>query len=378
MRILLAPDKFRGSLSALGVCEALSAGIRTKIPHGEFVFFPLADGGEGMSEILTYHARGHRVNVYARDPLGRRVKASYGLSSDGTTAFIEMAEASGLHRLAPEERNVMETTSVGTGDLILHAIESGVRKVLLGIGGSATNDGAAGAAYALGYRFYNSKGEPFLPVGGNLTSVMRIDSSEMHPALKETEFIALCDVDNPFTGPTGAAFVYGPQKGASPQQVEQLDAGLRQLAARFLNDLGYNVSNVPGAGGGGGFGGGAVAFFNAVLRSGVDVIFEYTRFDEQVRRADVVITGEGKMDRQTLSGKVVAGVARIAKQHGRLLLAVAGVNELSSDELNELNLKAVFSIVDAAGADDPFLKAPTILERIGAERIAPLLGDSRL
>ncbi|HEX7016791.1 MAG TPA: glycerate kinase, partial [Cyclobacteriaceae bacterium] len=247
MRILLAPDKFRGSLSALGVCEALSAGIRTKIPGGEFVFFPLADGGEGMSEILTYHAQGHRVNVYARDPLGRRVKASYGLSSDGTTAFIEMAEASGLHRLAPEERNVMETTSVGTGDLILHAIESGVRKVLLGIGGSATNDGAAGAAYALGYRFYNSKREPFLPVGGNLTSVMRIDSSEMHPALKETEFIALCDVDNPFTGPTGAAFVYGPQKGASPQQVEQLDAGLRQLATRFLNDLGYNVSNVPGA-----------------------------------------------------------------------------------------------------------------------------------
>jgi glycerate kinase len=377
MRILVAPDKFRGSLSALSVCEALSAGMRIKIPDGEFISFPLADGGEGMSEILTYHAGGHRVSVYARDPLGRRVKATYGLSSDGTTAFIEMAEASGLHRLPPDERNVMKATSVGTGDVILHAIESGVRKVLLGIGGSATNDGAAGAAYALGYRFYDNDGEPFLPVGENLSSVARIDSSQVHPALRDTEFTALCDVDNPFTGPAGAAFVYGPQKGASPQQVEQLDAGLKQLATRFLNDLGCDISSLSGAGGGGGFGGGAVAFCNADLRPGVDVIFEYTQFGEQVRLADAVITGEGKLDQQTLSGKVVAGVARMAKRYGKPLIGVAGVNELSLQESEQLGLRAVFSIVDAAGEDDPFGNASIILKRIGAERIAPLLTGMR-
>jgi glycerate kinase len=377
MRILIAPDKFRGSLPALSVCEALSAGIRSEVPNGECIAFPLADGGEGMSEILTYHAGGERVNVYARDPLGRRVQATYGLSSDGTTAFIEMAEASGLHRLAPEERNVMETTSAGTGDLIFHAIESGVRKVLLGIGGSATNDGAAGAAYALGFRFYNIGGEPFLPVGGNLVSVARIDSSQAHPALRDTEFIALCDVDNPFTGPSGAAAVYGPQKGASPRQVEELDAGLKQLSTRFFIDLGCDVSTMPGAGGGGGFGGGAVAFFNAVLRPGVDVIFDYTRFDEQVARADVVITGEGKLDSQTLSGKVVAGVARLAKRHGKPLIGVAGVNELSQQELKSLHVRDIFSIVDAAGKDDPFTNAAVILERIATERIVPLLSNLR-
>ncbi|MFO7256881.1 MAG: glycerate kinase [Bacteroidota bacterium] len=375
MRILLAPDKFRGSMSALEVCESLAAGIRSKIPNAEFISFPLADGGEGMSEILTYHASGHRVKVYARDPLGRRIEAAYGVSSDGATAFIEMAEASGLHRLSQHERDVMKTTSVGTGDLILHAIESGVRKVLLGIGGSATNDGAAGAAYALGYRFYNAEGEPFLPVGGDLVSVARIDSTQVHPALRETEFIALCDVDNPFYGPNGAAFVYGPQKGATPRQVEHLDAGLRQLAVRFLSDLGSDVTDMPGAGGGGGFGGGAVAFFRAVLRPGVDVVFEQTNFKGQLRAADVVITGEGKIDHQTLSGKVVAGVARLAKGYGKLLIGVAGVNELSSPELEDLHLKAVFSITDAAGTNDPFRDAGIIMKRIGAERIAPLLAE---
>lgn len=373
MRILLAPDKFRGSLSALSVCQALSAGMKSRMPDSEFISFPLADGGEGMSEILTYHTGGRRVSVYARDPLGRRIQAAYGLSSDGSTAFIEMAEASGLHRLDPRERDVMKTTSVGTGDLILHAIESGVRHVLLGIGGSATNDGAVGAAHALGYRFYNTQGEPFLPVGGNLVSVARIESSQVHPALRDTEFIALCDVDNPFTGPSGAAYVYGPQKGASPEQVEQLDAGLKQLATRFFNDLGFDVGTLPGAGGGGGFGGGAAAFFNAILRPGVDVIFEYTGFEEQVRRADVVITGEGKLDRQTLSGKVVAGVTRLASRYGKPVIGVAGVNELTPPQLKELNLTGVFSIVDAAGQDDPFQKASLILKRIGAERILPLL-----
>lgn len=377
MRILIAPDKFRGSLPAVKVCEALEAGMRPKLIDAEFVRFPLADGGEGMSQILTYHTGGHRVNVYARDPLGRRVRAEYGLSPDGTTAFVEMAEASGLHRLAPEERDVMKTTSVGTGDLILHALESGVRKVLLGIGGSATNEGAAGAAYALGYRFYNVQGVPFLPVGENLALVSRIDTSQVHPAVRDTEFIALCDVDNLLTGPSGAAIVYGPQKGASPQQVEQLEAGLKRLSTRFLNDLGCDVSAMPGAGGGGGFGGGAVAFFDAILRPGVDVIFEYTHFDEQVRRADAVVTGEGKLDAQTLSGKVVAGVARLARLHGRPLIGVAGVNELSPEELKALNLKAVFSIVEVAGKDDPFQMASAILERMGANLIAPLLSNLR-
>lgn len=364
MRILIAPDKFKGSLTARQVCDALAAGIRQTIGNAECIAFPLADGGDGTAEILTYHCKGKMVKAPARDPLMRTIEASYGLSSDDTTAFIEMANASGLRLLDPSERNVMTTSTTGTGDLIKDAIESGVGTIVVGIGGSATNDGATGAAHALGFRFLDERGTPFLPVGESLGRIRRIDKSAVHPGLEKVRVIAVCDVDNPLTGQQGAAAVYAPQKGATPEQVAVLDAGLSRLARLVQSELGIDITNLEGAGGGGGFGGGAVAFFNAHLRRGTEVVFEYTRFEEQVRAADIVITGEGKMDSQTLRGKVVAGVAAMAKKHSKPLIGVTGINTLSPENQRELNFKMIFSIKDHAGEEDPMLNARSILERM--------------
>lgn len=375
MRILIAPDKFKGSLKANQVCDALATGFRRKISDAEYISFPLADGGDGTAEILTYHSGGRMVTVPARDPLLRHVESRYGLSPDNTAAFIEMADASGLRLLRPSERDIMKTTTAGTGDLIRDAIGRGVRTIVLGIGGSATNDGATGAAHALGYLFLDENGKPFLPTGGTLTGISRIDRSGIPGDLKELDFIAVCDVDNPFTGDQGAAAVYAPQKGASPEQVVVLEAGLKHLARLFKVEFGRDVNDLPGAGGGGGFGGGAVAFFNATLRRGTEVVFEYTGFEEQVRNADVVITGEGKMDDQTLHGKVVAGVAALAQKYNKPLIGVTGVNALTIDAQEKLGLREVFSITEYAYNSDPMANAARILEYMADETIALFLLD---
>ena len=364
MRILIAPDKFKGSLTAKQVCDALAAGIGRKIPNAECISFPLADGGDGTAEILTYHSGGRMVKVTARDPLLRPIEARYGLSPDNATAFIEMADASGLRLLKPSERDVMKATTAGTGDLIRDAIGNGARTIILGIGGSATNDGATGAAHALGFSFFEEDGQSFLPDGESLSRIFRIDKSGVFRELNEVNFIAVCDVDNPFTGDSGAAAVYAPQKGASSEQVDELERGLRHLARLFRTEFGKEVTDLPGAGGGGGFGGGAVAFFNATLRRGTEVVFEYTGFEEQVLKADVVITGEGKIDDQTLHGKVVAGVAALAEKHSKALIGVTGINSLPSFMQQELNFTEILSIQDHAGVDDPMTKAGQILGKI--------------
>lgn len=373
MRILIAPDKFKGSLTAKQVCDAVAAGISRTIPHAECISFPLADGGDGTAEILTFHSGGRMVTASARDPLLRPIKARYGLSPDSATAFIEMADASGLRILKPSEHDVMKATTAGTGDLIKDAIGNGARTIILGIGGSATNDGATGAAQALGFTFIDQDGQSFLPTGESLKRISRIDRSGVLRELSEVNFIAVCDVDNPFTGDRGAAAVYAPQKGASSDQVAELESGLRHLAWLFKTELGKEVTDLPGAGGGGGFGGGAVAFFDASLRRGTEVVFEYTGFEEQVRNADVVITGEGKMDDQTLHGKVVAGVAALAKKYNKPLIGVTGVDALSEGDRKKLRLREVFSITEHGHDADPMANAGQILERMARDVLVPYI-----
>lgn len=373
MKILIAPDKFKGSLTSRQACDAIMSGLSMKLPHASHNPFPLADGGDGTAGILTYHAGGRLVSVAARDPLMRPIEACYGLSPDGKTAFIEMADASGLRLLTPAETDVMKATTAGTGDLIKDAIEHGVTTIILGIGGSATNDGATGAAAVLGYGFLDAADCQFLPAGESLARIVRIQTTGVHPNLRNANFIAVCDVDNPLTGKNGAAAVYAPQKGASPEQVLQLDSGLSHLSDLILSQFNVDIRNVPGAGGGGGFGGGAIAFFRARLRPGIEVVFEYTGFEEQVRNADIIITGEGKMDEQTLRGKVVAGVTALAEKHSKPVIGIAGINTLTARQQKKLNLKEVFSLTDNATVETAMKNAFELLEEVAEKEVAPFV-----
>jgi glycerate kinase len=364
MRVLIAADKFKGSLTAYEVCLAIEAGLKEKYPDIDCLTFPLADGGEGTMDILTRRTRGHFVDVTVHDPLLRKIESSYGISSEGQYAFIEMSAASGLHLLKPGEKDVMRTSTRGTGELILDAMEIGVAQIFLGIGGSATNDGGTGAAQVLGYEFLDENENAIQPVGGNLHTIRSIRTLNVHPWLSEVKFTAVCDVENPLTGNRGAAFVYAAQKGATPDQVVILDEGLKNLAKVIDSQFGISINDIPGAGAGGGFGGGVVAFFNGSLRRGVDVVFDFTGFEEEVKNADVIITGEGKVDQQTLQGKVVSGVARLGKRYGKKVICVTGKNELSVDELIELGIMEVFSLTELDQTMDTFKNTAELLGRI--------------
>jgi glycerate kinase len=344
MRILIAPDKFKGSLTAQEVCEAISEGLLQEFPDVDCISFPLADGGEGTLEILTHHSKGSFVSTKVHDPLSRPIEATYGISFDGKTAFIDVASASGLRLLRPEERNALKASTFGTGELILHAINKGISEIILGIGGSATNDGAAGAASALGFEFLDRYGNSIEPVGENLIHVQSIKTDHVNRLISKVKFTAICDVENPLTGRNGAAYVYGPQKGASVEQAKLLDEGLMNLASVIKNDLHISIDNVKGAGAGGGFGGGVVAFLKGSLKKGIGVVFDYTGFEEELKQADVIITGEGKLDRQTLEGKVVAGVARLAQRFGKNVFCVTGRNELDNSDILALGFSNVFSL----------------------------------
>ncbi len=346
MKILLAPDKFRGSLEADEVCAAMAAGVRLAFPEAEVVSIPLADGGEGFAKALTLNSGGELVPVSVQDPLGRPIQATYGLSADSKTAFIEMSVASGLALLAETERDPTLTSSYGTGLLIADTLARGVEAIILGIGGSATNDGGAGLAAALGFRFFDKDEKEISPTGGNLSDIQRVDSFNVHPKLADTKVIVACDVTNPLYGKTGAAHIYGPQKGASPEQIELLDKGLRHLAEIATETFGRDVSQTPGAGAAGGVGAGALWFLNATLESGAAIVFAQTHLDEQISNADLVITGEGKMDEQTLSGKLVLGVADRCARYKVPLVAICGTLALSAEQLKETNITCAISVID--------------------------------
>jgi glycerate kinase len=344
MKIVIAPNAFKGSISAVEAAGAMGRGARRVFPNAEVREMPLADGGDGTMETLVTVTGGRIVRVPATDPLGRPVDSAIGVLGDGKTAVVEMAAASGLRLLRPEEYNPLETTTYGTGELIRAALDEGVQSILIGIGGSATTDGGTGMAVALGARFLDESGEPADGTGADLERIRRIDLDGLDPRLRDVEIACACDVDNPLTGEKGAAAVYSPQKGATPQMVERLDAGLARFAAVIRKDLGIDVENVPGAGAAGGLGAGILAFLGGKLTPGTELVIQACGLDRILEGTDLVLTGEGRVDRSTQFGKVPAGVAKEAGRRGIPVLCFGGSVGEDISELHDLGLGAIFSI----------------------------------
>lgn len=373
MNILIAPDSFKDCLSAHEVALALSRGIIGIIPDANITVLPMADGGEGTVESVIDATYGRRIEVQVMDPLMREVSSFYGITGDGETAVIEMAAASGIELLSTDERDPWITSTFGTGQLIRDALDHGVKKILLGIGGSATNDGGAGMAEALGVSFSGRFG--ILPVqgGGALGELEQISMDGLDPRVAQTDIVVACDVSNPLTGPDGASVVYGPQKGADREMVEKLDRNLVHFAGMIIDQLGKSVSDVPGAGAAGGLGAGLMAFLDARLVEGFSLVAGVCGLEEQIRRADLVITGEGKMDSQTRFGKTPFGVAQMAKKYGKKVIAVAGTLEDDAGLLYELGFDLLMPIQEKPGDLAYSLEhAEQLLERTG-ERLARLL-----
>jgi len=372
MNILIAPDSFKDCLSARKVASALGRGIQKIIPEALCTLVPMADGGEGTVEAVVDATRGKRIHLKVKDPLMREVSSFYGLTGDGETAIIEMAAASGIELLRGDERDPWITSTYGTGQLIKDALDHGVRKILLGIGGSATNDGGAGMAEALGVQFSAKFGIMPIQGGGALGEVEKIHMEGLDPRLAGTEIVVACDVSNPLTGPQGASAVYGPQKGADGALVKKLDRNLVHFADLIRDQLGKEVNRVPGAGAAGGLGAGLMAFLDASLVKGFDMIAGVVGLDEKIRKADLVITGEGKMDAQTRFGKTPFGVAQMAQKLGKPVIGVAGTLDEGAGVLYKLGFDLLMPIQEKPGDLESSLKnGEQLLERCG-ERMARL------
>ncbi len=353
LKVIIAPDSFKGSLTAPEIADAIEKGIKSVSPSAITIKLPMADGGEGTVICLVNATGGRILKKWVKGPLGEEVEASYGILGDGTTAVIEMAEASGLPLVLMEKRNPMITTTYGTGELIKAALDSGCRKIIIGIGGSATNDGGVGMAQALGVRFLDDKGREIGFGGGELKKIAKIDISGLDKRIKDTEILVASDVKNPLCGPNGASYVYGPQKGATPEMVKELDEGLSHLADVIKRDLGKDIKDVPGAGAAGGLGAGLMAFLNAKLRPGIELVMEALRFEEKVKDATLVITGEGKIDRQTAYGKVPVGVAKVSKKYGVPVLAIGALVEEEPEFFKPYGIDYVLLISPPMDIDAP-------------------------
>ncbi len=357
MKILIAPDKFKGSLSAPEVCDAVADALRELDPTHEITKVPLADGGEGTFKILLESSRGRIKKKSVPDPLMRPLLAEYGFSNDGTTAYIEMAKASGLQLLKENERNPLHTSTIGTGELIVDALNEGADNIILGIGGSATNDAGIGMAHALGFRFLNKQNQILSPVGGSLAEIDSMDDTNIHTHLRKANFIVLCDVTNPLHGPQGAAFIYATQKGASAKSVITLDKGLKHFAD--MANIFYGIDlNFPGAGAAGGLGAGAKFFLNATFQRGIDYISTLTGLENKIKNCDEVITGEGKVDEQTFSGKVVAHVVKLANQYKKPVTILCGQCPLSSRELSDKGIKKIIVLAKNPFEAEEAMKEP--------------------
>ncbi|MCU0449379.1 MAG: glycerate kinase [Bernardetiaceae bacterium] len=373
MRILLCPDSFKESLGAWHVAQALAQGFRRALPQAHCHLLPLADGGEGTVEALVAATGGRVVRVPAHDPLMRPREAEFGLLGDGVTAAIELAAASGLALLPPEERNPLVTSTFGLGELMKAALDAGCRRLVVGIGGSATNDGGAGLATALGARLLDADGQLLPPGGAALARLAHADLRGLDPRLALTEILVACDVTNPLTGPQGASAVYGPQKGADPGMVEVLDAALAHYATVLAKQLGRAVAQVPGAGAAGGTGAGLMAFLGAQLRPGFALVADAVGLAAQIAQADWVVTGEGKIDEQTRFGKVPFGVAQLAAVYQKPVLAFAGTIGAGAEVMYQHGLLGIFPIVDRPmPLTQALAQAPALLER-AAERVGRLL-----
>ena len=324
LKIVIASDSYKESLRAIEVCKAIEKGFIKVFPKAEYVKIPIGDGGEGTVQSLVDATGGKIISLYVTGPLGGYVEAFYAISKDKRTAFIEMAAASGLHHVPVEKRNPLITTTKGTGELILDALDKGVEHIILGLGGSATNDGGTGMLSALGVKFLQKDREVIEPVGGNLHSIDSLDLSKLDARLANIKLEAACDVDNPLTGPEGASFVFAKQKGASLEMITQLDDNLKHYAYVLKRHLHIDVEEIPGAGAAGGLGAAVVAVLHGDLRKGIEIVLDYTNFDEHIKEADLVLTGEGRIDVQTAYGKAPVGVARRAKKLHIPVIAIGG------------------------------------------------------
>ncbi|HHW48056.1 MAG TPA: glycerate kinase [Clostridiaceae bacterium] len=341
-KIVIAPDSFKGTMNSIEICDIVERGIKNVFPEAETVKVPIADGGEGTVDAFLEAVGGTRINIKVKDPLMREIDSFYGILNDKKTAVIEMAAASGLPLLSDEEKNPSLTSTYGTGQLMLDALEKGCSRIILGLGGSATNDGGIGMAAALGVKFLDKDNNEIPLNGGGLKYLHRIDVSGKDPRLEKCEIIAACDVDNPLYGPNGAACVFSPQKGADEEMVKMLDDNLKHYAEVIQNDFGITVQDIPGTGAAGGIGAALVAFMGARLESGIKIILDCVNFDNLISGADLIITGEGKIDGQSLRGKVPVGIAGRALKQGVPVIAVVGNIGDDIDAVYDKGISAVF------------------------------------
>lgn len=374
---VLAPDSFKESMTAKEVCCAMEKGFRLAFPQADFIHVPMADGGEGTMQSLIDATGGTIHSLTVTGPLGTPVQASYGIMGNGDVAVIEMASASGIHFVNEQTKNPLLTTTYGTGELILACLDKGIGKIILGLGGSATNDGGAGMAEALGVRFLDEHSQPLARGGGALENLHRIDISGLDSRLADVDIQVACDVTNPLCGEFGASAVFGPQKGATAEMVKRLDAGLAHYGDIIRDQLHKDVATQPGAGAAGGLGAGLMAFTHCALRKGIDIVLEFSGLADRLAGADFCITGEGRIDGQTQFGKTPYGVARAAKALGVPVIAVSGCIGEGIEPLYDVGIDAIFGIIPRAEHIDALLQEGPKNMAIACENIGRLLSIAR-
>ena len=346
MKIVIAPDSFKGSLTAVEIADAIGQGVKEIFPEAKIIKIPMADGGDGTVQCLVTATGGEILREKVTGPLGDEVLASYGILGGMKTAVIEMAEASGLTLVPENKRNPLITTTYGTGQLIKAALDQGCKKMIIGIGGSATNDGGAGMVQALGVRLLDREGKEIGFGGGELKKINRIDINNLDSRLPETEVLIASDVSNPLCGPRGAARIYGPQKGATPEIIEELDESLAHFAEVIKRDLNKDIKDIPGGGAAGGLGAGLMAFLDAELKPGIEIMIEIVKLEQAIKDTDLVITGEGKIDSQTIYGKAPIGVAKIAKKYNVPVIAVAAIISDDADIVYQHGIDNLIKVIE--------------------------------
>lgn len=362
MKILIAPDKFKGSMSAQEVCEAIGKGLKKSNSSLDVIYHPMADGGDGSLEILSSHLPLKKNEIKTVNPIGREISTHYFTSSNA--AFIEIASASGLVLLSKEKQNPLLTSTVGTGKMIAEVIANGIKNIYLFLGGSATNDAGMGIASELGFNFLDKNQNELLPIGKNLSNVRIINYSPIFD-LKKIKFTLLCDVNNPMFGNNGAAQVYAPQKGATKNQVQILDEGLKNFSSILKHKTGTDPSQIPGSGAAGGIGGGLVSLLKGELKNGFETITQLTNLEKKIESADLIISGEGKLDKQSLQGKVVSGISKLCLKYQKPLSLFVGKNELTEKQSKTLNTNHIFTILEnAENIDDAILNGDLYLENL--------------
>jgi len=377
MNIIIAPDSFKGSLTAVAVADAIEQGIRAVVPDAELVRVPLADGGEGTTQALVDATGGRFVPQRVFGPLREPVDAFFGILGDDTTGVVEVAAAAGLAMVPPERRDPRLTTSYGVGQLIAAAMDKGCKKIIVAVGGSATNDGGAGMVQALGASLMDENGAQIGPGAAELARLAKIDVSHIDQRIAQTQFYVATDVSNPLCGPEGASAVFGPQKGATPEMVAELDAILVHYARIVARDLKQEVADRPGAGAGGGLGAGLMAFLGAQARMGIAVVLEAVDFESYLEAADLVITGEGKIDAQTAYGKTLTGVGRLATRHGVPVVALAGSVSEEADRLAEIGISAAISVLPGPMSEAEAMACAGLLVQDAAEKVMRLILTGR-